>query len=38
MNFFKKMLGIERDLRDKVNSYKGRGTLFEVVKDTRKVQ
>lgn len=32
------MLGIERDLREKVNSYKGRGTLFEVVKDTRKVQ
>jgi len=38
MQFFKKMLGIEKDLSERIDKFKAKGTLFEVVKDTRNVK
>ena len=38
MNFFKKVLGFGKSLDDKIKDFKGQGTLFEVVKQTRNLK
>jgi hypothetical protein len=38
MNFFKKMLGLEKDLTTRLQEFKARGTLFEVVGTTRNIK
>ena len=38
MNFLKKMLGLEKGLEERMKEFKTRGTLFEVVKQTRNLK
>ena len=38
MNFFKKMLGFGKGLDDRIKEFKVKGTLFEVVKQTRNLK
>lgn len=38
MNFFKKMLGFGAGLDDRIKNFKTKGTLFEVVKQTRNLK
>jgi hypothetical protein len=35
MQFFKKMLGLDKSLDQRIADFKVKGTLFEVVKQTR---
>ena len=38
MNFFKKLIGLEKDLLERIHQFKARGSLYEVVKDTRNIK
>lgn len=38
MNFFKKILGYEKDLSERIKEFKTRGTLFEVIQTTRNIK
>jgi len=38
MNFFKKLIGLEKDLVERINRFKAKGSLYEVEKDTRNMK
>lgn len=38
MFFLKKILGFEKDLTERINQFKTRGTLFEVANTTRNIK
>lgn len=38
MNFFKKLIGLEKDLLERINQFKARGSLYEVEKDIRNMK